>query len=416
MRKAKETGTGDIPLQFAKQLTGIVNAEWERCIGQFSPVTQDLLRYWFDRTFCDNRRMNFHEGQKQAILNTIYCHEILKAQNVADMYWIASEGLLHEPFMKNIQGDKYAHPKYCIKMATGTGKTWCMNALFLWQYLNAGYIAAGSAGAYTKNFLFVAPGLIVYERLLDSFLGKENSEGERDFDSSDLKQNEELFIPAKYREAVYSFVQNSVVRKEEIGRKTTGEGIIAITNWHALNEEEEANEADDEDETPRKPWELVQELVPIVPGTTAGHALDALDSRYFRSGMLEYLRKLPNICVFNDEAHHIHESRKGGIVSEVEWQRALNSLSAGKGTGFLQIDFSATPYDVAGTGQRRAKHYFPHIVADYGLNSAIRAGLVKMIAIDKRKEIASIPHADLDFSAVRGETRSGNESSKSCSM
>lgn len=24
-----------------------------------------------------------------------------------------------------------------MKMATGTGKTWVMNALFIWQYLNA---------------------------------------------------------------------------------------------------------------------------------------------------------------------------------------------------------------------------------------------------------------------------------------
>ena len=75
------TGTKDIPLQFAKQLSEIVNQEWENgsLIQKVTPVTQDLLRYWFNPAFCDTRFINFHKGQKQAILNAIYCHEILKS-------------------------------------------------------------------------------------------------------------------------------------------------------------------------------------------------------------------------------------------------------------------------------------------------------------------------------------------------
>ena len=68
---------------------------------------------------------------------------------------------------------------------------------------------------------------------------------------------------------------------------------------------------------------------------------------------------------------------------------------------FIQVDFSATPYDITGSGQKRTKHYFPHIIVDYTLNSAIRAGLVKTIAIDKRKEIASLADDELEFKAIR---------------
>lgn len=399
MKKKQNIGAWDIPLQFARQLSGIVSTEWERCVEQFSPVTQDLLRYWFDRVFCDNRSINFHAGQKRAILNTIYCHEILKVQNVLDMYQKVSEGLLNEKFKRCIAADKYSHPKYCIKMATGTGKTWCMNALFLWQYLNAKFGAQDSRCLYTKNFLFVAPGLIVYERLLDSFLGKANSGGIRDFSDSDLKKNEKLFIPEKYREAVYGFVQNSTVGKDDIGRKTTGEGVIAITNWHVLNDES----ADDTgvDTGQDSPKAILKDILPIRPGTTAGHTLDTLDGRYFRGDILEYLKGLSSICVFNDEAHHIHENNVDGVVKEVEWQKALDSISVGKNSSFLQVDFSATPYDVAGAGQNRTKHYFPHITVDFGLDEAIKSGLVKMIAIDRRKQIESIENQDLDFSAVR---------------
>lgn len=396
------TGTRDIPLQFAKQLSDMVNQEWEQgtFIQKVSPITQDLLRFWFSPAFCDERQINFHEGQKQAILNTIYCHEILKTESVFNMYQLASQDIMDDQFLHCIRSEKFAHPKYCIKMATGTGKTWVMNAIFLWQYLNAKYNEAKDCCSFTKNFLFVAPGLIVYERLLDSFLGKEDENGTRHFETSDLKQNEKVFIPEKYREAVFGFVQNNVVKKEEIGKKITGEGIIAITNWHLL-----AGVDDEEIETDvsplKDPSKVIEDLLPITPGTTTGHSLETLDNKYLRGGELEYLRSMPNICVFNDEAHHIHENKTAGIVSEVEWQKSLNFISENKKTNFIQVDFSATPYDITGSGQKRTKHYFPHIIVDYTLNSAIRAGLVKTIAIDKRKEIASLADDELEFKAIR---------------
>ena len=397
------TGTRDIPLQFAKQLSNMVNQEWEQgtFIQKVSPITQDLLRFWFSPAFCDERRINFHEGQKQAILNTIYCHEILRTTSVFDMYQQASDHIMDDQFLNTIRSDKFAHPKYCVKMATGTGKTWVMNAIFLWQYLNAKYNENKDTCSFTKNFLFVAPGLIVYERLLDSFLGKEDENGIRHFETSDLKQNEAVFIPEKYREAVFGFVQNNVVKKDEIGKKITGEGIIAITNWHLLAGVDDENETDSDVSPLKDPSRVISDLLPITPGTTAGHSLETLDNQYLRGGELDYLRSLKNICVFNDEAHHIHENKTAGIVSEVEWQKSLNYISEIKEDKFIQVDFSATPYDITGSGQKRTKHYFPHIVVNYSLNQAIHAGLVKTIAIDKRKEIASLTDEDLEFKAIR---------------
>lgn len=395
------TRTKDTPIKFAKQLTDIVNSEWEsgNFIQKVTPVTQDLLCYWFNDAFCCERYLNFHEGQKQAILNTIYCHEILKCDSTLSLYQQASEGLLDAEFLDCIKNDKYLHPKYCIKMATGTGKTWVLNALLIWQYLNAKYKEIESDVKFTKNFLLVAPGLIVYERLLDAFLGKEQQDGTRDFNSADLKQNEKLFIPEKYRNAIYSFVQNNVVKKEEIGKKLTGDGIIAITNWHLLAGVEEEEETD---VSPLKdPSKAVIDLLPITPGTTAGHDLNTIDNRVLGGGELEYLQSLENICVFNDEAHHIHENKTAGIVSEVEWQKSLNFISANKGRNFIQVDFSATPYDVTGSGQKRTKHYFPHIIVDFALKDAIYKGFVKTIAIDKRNELASLESKDLNFKAVR---------------
>lgn len=396
------TGTKEIPLDFARQLSNIVNQEWgnRTFLSKVTPVTQDLLRFWFDDAFCSTRYINFHKGQKQAILNAIYCHEILKSDSILSMYQQASQDLLSPNFFNYIKEDKFQHPKYCIKMATGTGKTFVLNALLIWQYLNAKYKELESEVKFTKNFLLVAPGLIVYERLLDAFLGKEQEDGTRNFLTSDIKRNEHLFIPERYRQAIFSFVQTNVVKKEEIGKKITGDGIIAITNWHLLAGVDE--EIEETEVSPlQDPSNIVKDLLPITPGITSGHDLNTIDNRVLRGGEIEYLKSLENICVFNDEAHHIHENKQNGIIQEVEWQKSLNYISQDKGRNFIQIDFSATPYDVTGSGQKRTKHYFPHIIVDFTLKEAIRDGLVKTIAIDKRKEIASLENEELDFKAKK---------------
>ncbi|MFZ5995457.1 MAG: DEAD/DEAH box helicase [Thermodesulfobacteriota bacterium] len=397
MTVSLNTGTRDVPLRFARELTAIVNQEWEGggFLAKATPVTQDLLRFWFNDSFCDARSINFHAGQREAILNTIYLHEILKTDSVFDMYTSVNDEITAEMDIAYLNRDRFSHPKYCLKMATGTGKTWVLNALLIWQYLNARFEDV-PGGRYSKRFLIVAPGLIVYERLLDAYLGKEEQSGERNFHTSDFKRYEELFIPPAYKEILFGFIQTNVVKKDEIGRKVTGDGMIAITNWHLLTGEDEE---EDIDVSPlENPSAAVREILPVTPGTSAGHSLDVLDNQYLSGGEIEYLAGLDNLVVFNDEAHHIHETKKAGVVSDVEWQKSLNRLAEGKGSHFVQIDFSATPYDVTGSGQKRTKHYFPHIIVDFDLKTAIHKGLVKTIALDKRKEIATM---ELDFRAVR---------------
>ena len=224
-----------VPLQLAKDITAKVNDMWlsGEYLKKVTPTTKQLLTYWFDERYIENRDLNFHEGQKQAILNVIYLHEILKTKNIFEVYEQIAPDLLIESAngLSEISKTKYSHPKYAVKMATGTGKTWVLSAILIWQYLNAKH----EQGSYSKNFLIVAPGLIVYERLLDAFLGKEREDGEgRDFESSDIYSSKDLFLPESYREEVFGFFKSCVVKKEEIGSKVTGDGLIAVTNWHLL--------------------------------------------------------------------------------------------------------------------------------------------------------------------------------------
>jgi type III restriction enzyme len=84
----------------------------------------------------------------------------------------------------------------------------------------------------------------------------------------------------------------------------------------------------------------------------------------------------------------------------VEWQKSLSRIAATKGRRFVQVDFSATPYNDVGSGKNKKKLYFPHIVTDFDLKSAMRAGLVKSLVLDRRKEIGALP---LEFKAERDE-------------
>ena len=381
-----------------------------------TPTTAELLHWWFGQDMVDARGgaaggLNFHAGQKQAILNAIVAHEVLGASSLQDLYeQAAPDALLVGTRLVEVSQPKHAHPKYCFKMATGTGKTWVLQALLIWQLLNKNAALAEGLDnpRFTRHFMVVAPGLIVYERLLDAFCGRliaGSASGERDFSQSDVKKFADLFIPEAHREAVFAFVRGNVCAKHEIGLKATGNGMIAITNWHLLAEGDAAADGDGIADVQAlgadlPAHEVAAAVLPLAPGRATGNSLEVLDRRYARGNVLEYLAALPELMVFNDEAHHIHDFKREGEVTEVEWQKSLSRIAAPKGRRFLQVDFSATPYNDVGSGKNKKKLYFPHIVVDFDLKSAMRAGLVKSLVLDRRKEIGALP---LDFKAERDE-------------
>ncbi|MFI4969328.1 MAG: DEAD/DEAH box helicase family protein [Lysobacterales bacterium] len=375
-----------------------------------TPVTAELLRWWFGEDACASRGFNFHAGQRQAILNVIVAHEVLASPNLKDLYLqVCADALLEGNHLAEIAQDKHAHPKYCLKMATGTGKTWVLQALLIWQLLNktASLDEGRDDARFTRRFLIVAPGLIVYERLLDAFLGKESEDKSRDFSTSDIASFADLFTPPARRERIAQFVRGNVCTKTEIGLKATGNGMIAITNWHLLADAADEEEAGDDEEfvdapaMVAEPSVIAYRVLPLTPGRATGNSLDVLDRRWARGNVLSYLADLPDLMVFNDEAHHIHELKKEGEITEVEWQKSLSIIAADKGRCFVQMDFSATPYNDVGGGRNKRKIYFPHIVVDFDLKAAMRLGLVKALVLDKRKELGALP---LEFKAERDES------------
>lgn len=382
-----------------------------------TPITAELLRWWFGEDARQTRAFNFHPGQQQAILNTLVAHEVLGSTDLKDLHQqVCAEALLAGDRLAEVSQPKHAHPKYCLKMATGTGKTWVLQALLVWQMLNRTAMLDQGIDdpRFTRRFLIVAPGLIVYERLLDAFLGKEREGGGgRDFSTSDTERYAELFVPPAYRERVRQFVQGNFCAKQDIGLKATGNGMVAVTNWHLLQEtgEELADAEADEAELDAPgivpdAHDVVRHVLPVAPGRATGNSLEVLDNRWARGRVIAFLQAQPDLMVFNDEAHHIHDLKKDGEADEVEWQKSLSRIAEGKGRRFVQVDFSATPYNErAGRGRNAtsSKVWFPHIVVDFDLKQAMRAGLVKALVLDKRREVGALPLEALDFKAERDD-------------
>lgn len=348
-------------------------------------TTYHLLHYWFDRD--EEATEKFFDCQKRAIETIIYCHEILQVKSLRELFEkIAPDALFSsKAVVDEVQDAPFA--KYCLKMATGTGKTWVLLALMVWQYFNAiknekpSKAAGETKDWYSPRFLVVAPGHEVLNRLLDAFKGKRNpSTGLRDPQTSDI--NKPIFMPLEWRPKFHiEFYEPS-----EISSNTTPpEGPFAfITNWQQFKL------SNDQDSL----WEKL--TGEEVGEQTRGEFL------------AEFLSEFPDLTVMNDEAHHVH--LKARTDEELVWRKFISLLYQRlcerhkKERGlFIQIDYSATPF--FGTGTQ--KNFFPHIVYDYDLSQSMRDMLVKQLFLEERQAIAGERLEVLDFRAKREKPEEG---------
>jgi hypothetical protein len=77
------------------QIPDIVRGRPATLTSQVTPVTAELLKYWFQQDYSDLRFLNFHEGQRSAVLHIIYAHEVLGTRRLRDLYEeVAPEALL----------------------------------------------------------------------------------------------------------------------------------------------------------------------------------------------------------------------------------------------------------------------------------------------------------------------------------
>ena len=131
-------------------------------------TTRILLNYWFrtDHKLPTGQPFRYHRSQQEAIETLVFVWEFEKVRTrkgLLQRYATDLHDVALPPY------DDFA--RYCIKMATGSGKTKVMSLAIAWQYLNAVREQDAIAKDYAKTFLLIAPNVIVLERLKPDFAG-----------------------------------------------------------------------------------------------------------------------------------------------------------------------------------------------------------------------------------------------------
>jgi type III restriction enzyme len=287
-----------------------------------SDTTRLLLNYWFytDHRLPNGRKFAYHYFQREAVETLIYLYEVAKAQRHKSLV----ETFATRSDLRLLQYDDFA--RYCVKMATGSGKTKAMSLAIAWQFFNA---VAEARDDFAKTFLLIAPNVIVFERL------------RRDFEGGYIFRADPVIPPEL--EIFWPDFQ-CYMRGE--GERASSLGALYLTNVQQFYERQ--NEEQDE------PEELTAVLGPKPPAQTSG--IEDFDKRIIDRG--------GPVVVLNDEAHHTHDE-------ESEWNKVIRGLHATASGGLVaQLDFTATPRHSKG-------QLFSWTVYDYPLKQAIIDNVVK---------------------------------------
>lgn len=295
-----------------------------------SETSKLLMNFWFNQEhIIGQSRFCFFFSQREAIESIVYLYEVAKAKDKYELMRFDSSGRVSTGMFDE------SWTRYVVKMATGAGKTKVMGLTLVWSYFHNLYEIDSPL---SKNFLVIAPNIIVLNRL------------RKDFDG--LKMFfDEPFIPENgYADKDWKNDFQLTLHIQDELKPITESGNIFLTNIHRvfLNEE------------PEQSFEDTFLGVKPKPDADTSKGLDL--GKVLRSD------KIKDLVVLNDEAHHIHDS-------SLAWFKSIedisNKLKLKNSSGLsLQADFSATPKHNNGA-------IFVQTICDYPLVEAIKQNVVK---------------------------------------
>lgn len=311
-------------------------SEWRRDgYPGASPTTQSLLSHWFKSEHLMPRAdgtvqsFQWYFAQREAVESAIWLYEIDRARDPYSLMKFDSTGLVSKAMFDE------DWTRYVLKMATGSGKTKVISLLMAWSYFHKIYEPDSDL---STNFLLIAPNIIVLDRL------------RTDFDGGRIFYEDPILPPNGHdgQNWHYDF-QLSVHIQDQIGL-VAPMGNLFLTNIHRVYETGAEPSFEDIDTTA---YFLGKKPV----GKSTDSQVDL--------GMI--VREVPDLVVFNDEGHHLHDVNSA-------WFKAIEDISLRlrqKDSRLsVQFDLSATPKNNKGS-------IFVQTVSDYPLVEAIRQGVVK---------------------------------------
>ncbi len=308
----------------------------EKGYPDISKTSKTLLNWWFKTPHLLYQangivgNFEYYFAQRESVETVIFLHEKVKVKDKYDLLRFDKNGSVPSQLIEE------TWRRYVVKMATGSGKTKALSLLLAWSYFHKKYEEGSDL---SKNFLIISPNIIVLDRL------------RKDFDGLKIFAEDPIIpdngIDGKNWKTDF---QLTLHIQDEIG-PINSNGNIFLTNIHRvydkkidLPSEEDANSMD------------------FFLG-------EKPKGKYVKSGidLGDIVRKIDELLVINDEAHHIHDSKLTWFKSIADIHNQLKQ----KGSQLaLQIDVTATPKHSNGA-------IFVQTVADYPLVEAITQNVVK---------------------------------------
>ena len=212
----------------------------------------------------------------------IWLHDVRGARDKYDLMRFDASGAVSA----NMFDEDW--PRYVVKMATGAGKTKVLSLLIAWSFFHKLY---EPDSALARNFLVIAPNIIVLDRLRADFDG--------------LQHFLQRSRPARQRP-----------RRAQLARRFPGRAAHPGRRAHRPRDRQPFPDQHPPRLSGRRTRDPSLEdddlrdyfLSPFGP-KPAGKTTDS------KTDLGEIVREIEELAVFNDEAHHIHDPRMAWFKS-----------------------------------------------------------------------------------------------------
>lgn len=304
-----------------------------------SPTSRALLEWWFKTDHLIERadgvqtQFRYYFAQREAVETVIWLYDVKGARDKHDLMRFDASGAVSANMFDE------AWPRFVVKMATGAGKTKVLSLLMAWSYFHRLYEPNSELA---RNFLLIAPNIIVLDRL------------RTDFDGLRIFFNDPVLPDNGHEGRNWRDDFQIALHIQDDVRVVRPTGNIFLTNIHRvyLGEVPEPSLEDDD---------LTDYFLAPFGSKPVGKTTDS------QTDLGEIVREIEELAVFNDEAHHIHDARLAWFqcIQDIHHKLLQKDLKLA-----LQVDVTATPRHNNGA-------IFVQTVSDYPLVEAIAQNVVK---------------------------------------
>lgn len=304
-----------------------------------SATSRALLNWWFETEHLVEQAdatlapFRYYFAQREAVETVIWLHDVRRVRDKFDLLRFDASGAVST----NMFDEDW--PRYVVKMATGAGKTKVLSLLIAWSFFHKLY-ETGSMLA--RNFLVIAPNIIVLDRL------------RADFDGLRIFFNDPILPDNGYQGRNWRDDFQLILHIQDDVRVVRETGNLFLTNIHRVYLGDVREPSLDDDD-------LRDYFLDPFGSKPVGKTTDS------KTDLGEVVREIDELAVFNDEAHHIHDPKMAWFKSI---QDIHHRMLQKDGRLALQVDVTATPRHNNGA-------IFVQTVSDYPLVEAIYQGVVK---------------------------------------